>query len=488
MKLNKENYRLKLVTTVLLIVFSVVYLVKASVLLDPDFGWGLRLGEIILKSGFPTGDPFSYTMPNYNYADHEWLLHVIIAFLFPMIGYLGLALIFTALGIATVVIVSNLSSRFKLLQILIVSSVLLTFFGIRPQVITWLFFAALAKYFLNKVWQSRLRFFMPVIFLIWANLHGGFVIGLIVLLFVVLKSKKFSDLAILSVSIAFTLVNPYGIRLWLEIWNSIIDPRIRFFIFEWRPLLFSISSMTLFSLAYYWAFFLHHKKKYGKYETLLFIFLFLSAFSSARNIPLFIIYAGIMVGKDVDNFSELANSGKLIAKRFRVFFTGCFALVLLLVMIQLWGDYQAVRERSEDRHYPRKAVVYLSRHLPKGQIFSSYEWGGYLDWKLPQKKVFIDGRMASWRQNRQELQQDYVFEEYVNLLQLKLPLEKVFAKYSINTVLLPRAWFFDRNDQVTFALSGKFLDELKKNGFKKTYADSTALIFTKKIPLSTEGK
>ena len=122
----------------------------------------------------------------------------------------------------------------------------------------------------------------------------------------------------------------------------------------------------------------------------------------------------------------------------------------------------------ENVYYPPLAIRYLSQHLPKGQIFSSFEWGGYLDWKLPQKRVFIDGRMASWKQKKNKLESEYAFAEQIKLLQLKLNLVKFFNKYDIDTVLLPRVWLDNQADRVTFNTATKFVRELERNNFKKT--------------------
>lgn len=477
---------MKLVNIFLLIIFGLAYFLRAKTFLDVDFGWGIRLGEIILKSGFPKTDPFSYTMSNYMYADHEWLTHVAMAKLYPLVGYTGLAIIFTLIAIGTILImIWNSNARFIPVQILFVCAVLLSYFGIRSQVITWLFFAFLCKCTLNRGWWKKFRFFIPVLFLLWANLHGGFIVGLIVLLLTVLKSRKITDVLIVLVSILATLVTPYGLKLWQEIWLSIIDSHIRFFILEWRPIIFAITSITLLVLAYCWAFILHYRKKYAKHEILLFVLLFVAAFSSARNIPLFVIYALILTQKGIDNFISDVRINKIRLARFNLFYIVFFTLVSFLALIQLWGDYNATKAMSEDRYYPNLAIGYLTNHLPKGQIFSIYEWGGYLDWKLSQKKVFIDGRMASWRQKSSNLESGYILGEYTSLLLSQTSTSKVFEKYKVDTLLLPRSWFEEKSKNYTRNYTFKFIEEIKKNKFEKVYQDNVALIFTKKIHSST---
>ncbi|OGK25294.1 hypothetical protein A3A46_03770 [Candidatus Roizmanbacteria bacterium RIFCSPLOWO2_01_FULL_37_13] len=463
---------------VLLSLSAFIYFLKAKIFLDPDFGWALRLGELILKNGIPKTDPFSYTMPSYPYVDYEWFTHVGMAKLYAFSGYTVLALIFTLLAIITILIcVRNSDARFIPLQILFASATLFSYFGVRSQVITWLFFAVVSKTVLDEVWWKRLKYFMPVLFLLWANMHGGFIAGLIVLFAATIQRRNIKDVVILLFSILITLLNPYGLRLWKEVWISTTDFPIRFYIIEWRPIFFSITAVALISIAYFSAFIVQYRKKYKAYEILIFVLMFMAAFSSSRNIPLFVIYALILMKKGIGSFMlEIGNNRQKLF-RFRLAYAFFFSIVSVLAFLQVKGDYLAAKTRSEDEYYPRQAINYLSRNIPKGQIYSSYEWGGYLDWKFPQKKVFIDGRMASWRQIPNNLEAGYVFGENNSLLLLKLSLPKVFKKYHIDTVLLPRAWLVERKRDTTWEVASKFVKALKKNKFREVYQDQVAIVY-----------
>ena len=134
----------------------------------------------------------------------------------------------------------------------------------------------------------------------------------------------------------------------------------------------------------------------------------------------------------------------------------------------------------------------MKRNLPENQIFSEYGWGGYLIWKLPEKKVFIDGRMPSWRWDFQSNKESsYVMEEYLNVLSGEVNYKDVFQKYNVDTVLLPvekRETFFNQLDKKFKKFLGrfykkkidfKFIDELKKDGWIKVYSDDTVVIYEK---------
>ena len=57
--------------------------------------------------------------------------------------------------------------------------------------------------------------------------------------------------------------------------------------------------------------------------------------------------------------------------------------------------------------YPLGAVKYLHENPIEGNMFNEYNWGGFLIWQYPEKKVFIDGRMPSWKMGDQK-----IFEEF----------------------------------------------------------------------------
>lgn len=459
----------------------ITYFLKAKVFLDPDFGWSLRLGELILKNGIPKTDPFSYTMSSYPYVDYEWLTHIGMAKLYSLAGYNSLVLLFTFIAISSIIIcVLDSDSRFAPLQILFASATLFSYFGVRSQVVSWLFFAILSKTVIDDTWWRRYKYFLPALFLLWANMHGGFIVGLIVLFVAAIQKRNVQDIVIILLTILVTLVNPYGLRLWREVWISTTDLPIRLFIIEWRPIIFSITAVGLLSIAYSLSFIIHYRKKYKFYEILLCVLMLAAAFSSARNIPLFLIFALILMKKGVRSFSLEVSKNRQNLFRFNLVYVFFLVIVSVLVVVQVRKDYLAATTRREEAYYPRQAVSYLANHLPKGQIFSSYEWGGYLDWKLPPKRVFIDGRMASWRQKSSKSESGYVFGEHNSVLLLNVSLPDVFKKYNIDTVLIPRGWVVERKGDSTSKITSKFIKELKKNKFREIYQDQVAIIFYKK--------
>jgi hypothetical protein len=161
-------------------------------------------------------------------------------------------------------------------------------------------------------------------------------------------------------------------------------------------------------------------------------------------------------------------------------------------------------KRLSDYGYPQNAIAYLKTRLPAGQIFSTYDWGGYLIWKLPEKKVFIDGRMPSWR-GRAHIagESDYAFNDYLKLLTGRLSFESTVKKYNITTLLLPNQTYEKQSPLVelienfTDDLGKKFnllflnkklksfsylVTQAKKAGWLEIYKDNTTVIYHDKAP------
>ena len=132
------------------------------------------------------------------------------------------------------------------------------------------------------------------------------------------------------------------------------------------------------------------------------------------------------------------------------------------------------------------AISYLKNNLPHNQVFSVYDWGGYLIWKFPEKKVFIDGRMPSWRWNdNPDSESPWAMKDYLEILEGH-DINKYLERYQIGTVLWPvrnikKTGIYSFLDKKVFGKNTtKFIDYLKDNGWKEIYRDSISVIYQRK--------
>ena len=85
--------------------------------------------------------------------------------------------------------------------------------------------------------------------------------------------------------------------------------------------------------------------------------------------------------------------------------------------------------------YPGQAVEYIQKHgCQGGNIFNSYDFGGYLIWKLPTQKVYIDGRMPDWRDEAGQRYMDRYFKVYRD----KEYQKSQFGQYNIRCALVQK--------------------------------------------------
>lgn len=473
-----------------------LFLFKSYFVLDPDFGWQIRIGELIFKNGIPSTDPFSYTMPSFPYVDHEWFTSVLIYLVHDKLGWVALSILFSLLGLLSILLpFGKKLDKFSILPIVLAGASIFMFVGIRAQVFTWLLFSILIFVFLTPRYYSKFRFLLPPFFIIWANLHGGFVIGLTAFSLYIFtsffKQKKidFKDLALLVSSALLTLVNPYGFGLWREVWSSVSDPYLRQAIAEWKPSyiifyppLILLIVLSIFSMIKY-------RTKFSLFEKMLYIGLFAAGLTSVRNLPLWIIIASPFLAKCFVLFQTEIKKIKYGERRFgKAYLFLLFFGILLSVVFQ--GDireYGGLRERT----YPQNAILYLKKNPSQGQIFSEYGWGGYLIWKYPSKKVFIDGRMPSWRMDKKiPGESSYVFKEYQDLVLGKGNINGAIRKYNIDTFLLPAQLESKRtiSEVIVKRIEDKYIkgknvsleSQLKKGKWVIVYKDKTAVIYRKK--------
>lgn len=479
---------------------SLILLFAASLsFLDPDFGWHLTTGKIILDSGIPETDPFSYTMPSFPYVDHEWLTDVSIASLFPILGTTGLAILFSAMAVLAIFLgLKNAKLSGSALFVLAASSVT-PFMGISPKVISWFLFSFLSFLIFNEKKWRKYWFLLPFLILFWVNVHGSFPVGILSLcVFLVVRTfvqKRFllKESVVFFGSLAATFINPYGAKIWWIVWITISDPDAKFRIAEWQPIYQSAAgvSFPLIFLLVLTALVVYKYRQYlSKERMILVLIFFIASITAVRHIPLLVMTLLPVVSAGLEIYKKRLKS-EVSLKRYGKFCKIVFRVSLVFAFLQiLTFAYRGLFFSSEVSFYPAYGVLYLKNNLPEGEIFSDYNWGGYLVWKLPEKKVFINGIMPSWKREKfPSSESGSAMDEYVEILHGDIDYRDVFEKYGIDTVLLPTVSspgpverFLSKIYSV-LNISGKqdpgtqFIKRLEQDGWKEIYRDNIAIIY-----------
>ncbi len=450
-----------------------------------------------MHRGIPKTDPFSYTMPSYPVVDHEWLTDVVIFKLYPVIQMWGLsALAATLTLLALLISLPQGINKWSVIPLLLSFTVIVFFVGVRPQVETWFFLAVLLKIALNQNLWKKWRFVIPIFFLIWVNLHGGFAIGIVVLFIILIirfwqqKRLNAGDLLVLLSSILTTFLNPYGARIWWEVWMTISDGSIRWSIQEWAPMIFRVDPPYLLLLSLSSLMVWRYRRKFKLIVLVVFIILGLAGISSQRHIPLWLLIVLPVTTLCLQYFYEDIKENLVAVKRFNLIYKIFLAGTIIISASWLFLVIQGSRQWSESKWYPKDAVSFLKNYPPKARIFAPYNWGGYLVWSLPEQKVFIDGRMPTWRWTPPDSNESsWAYKDFNRVLDEEKTFDEVFLKYNINTVIgeapLKKEENVVQNLQIKLdkLLGIKYprplLERLQKAGWKKIYQDSVAVIFQK---------
>lgn len=415
---------------------------------DPDLGWHLRYGQTIIEEHkIPWADTFSHTMAGHRWADSYWLSEVLIFLGYKYLSFLGLSILFSLL--TAVALFLSLAARknwpkdfFRLRTALLAFAgvcLLLPFVGTRPQTLSLFFFALFLFLLKRQQWG-----WLPLLFLLWANLHAGFLLGLLALWLFWLgrtlslwrQPKEGKILATLAASIIATVttfINPYGPFLWQTILKDAASLEIRRGIVEWASpdfhtdlgfffILFALFSTIIIVRAL---------KKLSPAEILLFSVFLLLSFSAIRHIPLFTLITIPLLAKTT---TKLKTPYLPSFYRFWGWLTlfGVSLYTLYTFAAGLYRNDWAPFELKGIGGYPESAVQFLQKNPPAGNVLNAYGWGGYLLWRLPKIKTFIDGRMCGWRQGDKES----LFKKYDRAVSLKPGWQEVLEEYKISWVLL----------------------------------------------------
>ncbi len=399
----------------------VLFFVYAYTMIDFDFGWHLRSGEYFMANGIPATDIFTYTAQQFPWVNHEWLSDIFVAWVYNIGGYGLLAVIYAGLWTISVI---SVSKKVPLYITLVAAIGLLPFLGVRA--LTWsVFFLAVLITILaakNKKWHYTI----PLLMLLWSSMHGSFLIGFAYGAWVLINHWSWKLFTLGLIAFALTFCTPYGYHLYGEVLRTVLDANLSGVVTEWARLAFPITSVIYVLL---WCAILvvvngRRWKQYIRFDTFLLIWSALSV----RMLPIFIIVSLSQMPQLLRKLEEnipMEARGRL-RKAAR---TGGISLVAIAIGLQIF--IWTTKIDGEGVTYPSQAVAYLQKNPCRGSLFNSYDFGGYLIWKLPSQKVYIDGRMPSWRHEGEK----YI-DTYLEVLQNPNVRKDEFNKYSINCVLI----------------------------------------------------
>ena len=496
---------------------------------DPDLGWHLRVGEQIVNTGeIPRHDTFSHTMPGFEWIDHEWLVDAWLWRMQDLNLWWLVTAVFATLAFLPFLIWIIRAQRLSWLWIILLGALsAMPFIGIRPQMISFFLFFIVFEMFSAlgaKHWRWAV---LPVIFFIWANLHGGFITGLILFASFLIAQRipqallnwklwKFNfhrlasnsitmpraqyNMALISfiASILATLINPYGWKLYDEIFTAITSPYVMKYILEWLSIASSGNIFILVFLALFLALFINYWRQYPIAVLLPTALFFMMGVKSMRNFPLFLIVALPFIFSATEILRRDAiKSQELAPISARIWLALRLVIITLFIIPIAHTGYSMWHKKGENGRYPEKAVSFMEQKIKSGEwdnptILNDYAQGGYLIWRLPEVKVFIDGRMPHW----QDKDGNSAMKDYIAIIRSDDMEEKknILKKRGVNTIIATNKFEKEVNKnqllknngaaRIIKRINGFFYgesntnlkEELIKDGWDVTYEDRAAII------------
>jgi hypothetical protein len=392
---------------------------------DGDVGRHLRVGHDILASGRIAGiDVYSHTMRGQPFVPYEWLSEVAAALADRAAGLAGVATLsavlfalatWLAYRLARLAGGGPLLAGFAAALAMVLQAIHLL---PRPHLFTTLlavsFLYALEKS--RRAQATRILAILPIGMCLWANLHGGFLVGFILLAVYLVdawrpgspSARMRRPLLIVTVAcIAASLLTPVGLSLWAHTTgylgiDFLVDRTNEYQSPDFHAaygrtfLAILILGIALLATGRASAYFV---------ETTLFVGWLAAALHSGRNIPLFGVLAvpwyaawirrALATGQARDEIGItqrlLATDTRLVdtERRLRPIGVGILMASLLLA-IALFAN--PARYRFQSSFFPVAALQTVPEGGPRPDVFNDMAWGGYLLYERPDIPVFMDGQ------------------------------------------------------------------------------------------------
>ncbi|MDH7480693.1 MAG: hypothetical protein QHH26_01795 [Armatimonadota bacterium] len=469
----------------LLVLLAAIFAINFGRQLSGDVYSHLKTGEwIATHRSFPWPDPFSYTATK-QWIFHEWAFQVFAWFVsrisFEFLTWLCFGLVAGALVLVFFTARSQASIPAAFLVSVLTAGVSADMVDVRPNVAGILAFAVLVWGVENGARSGKgLPYWLPLLFLVWANLHGSFISGLLLLgvecvaaFYTAFREKnKKIDYSIPLRNLAVTfgcgvavLVNPNGLSLYAYPFKTVGHGEMTSIIAEWMPPDFrSLFGAFLCVLILVLIFAISQSSKPLRPRTLAMIVVFLSASLMAKRIgPLFAIAVAPALASLITPLLS-----RLLENRWRAWVIGILVIAAVsggvAYRISDIDGMDVFTYVTSSDVFPAAACDFILKERPPGPMFNELNYGSYLIWRLwPKYKVFID--------NRDDIFYEGAFEDFVRVAMVggNSVWRKIFDKYGVNLVII-----------MPDTLLADVLTEAPD--WQRIYQDDKAVIFVRRVP------
>ncbi|HVE14782.1 MAG TPA: hypothetical protein VNI01_15410 [Elusimicrobiota bacterium] len=464
--------------------FAAALFLRGNVI-EPDLWGHLQFGLQVLRGhGLPRVDLYSWTAAGAPWVDHEWLTQILFASLHLLGGNLGLVLFKAAFFVPFALVyrrlLADVAPNSQALAVVFCLGLAgaAELFGFRPQIVTYLFLVLELRALEDLLARSNRRAYaLPLLFAAWANMHGGFVIGLLVLALyagaqalagvrdAAARARGARLALLLAACAAATFLNPYGLGLWSSVLTSMRNPHTYRFLAEWQPFSARLSSpllaLGLVYLILACGVLYAHGARMRPVDIGLLAGGAALLLAARRNVPI----AWILGGAPLAAQESLLSAGLAAASRTlgRRGVRGALGILSLLCAAGLWPLRGRLRLRYPASGFPAGAVAFIQDNQLQGNLWNPFNDGQYLIYHLQDRLVRVS----------MDFRYDAVYPEAAYMRNFlfylgQLGPREAFAGETPDFVLLKRGDVFTR--------------PLLDGGWKLLYSDASYALLGREAP------
>jgi hypothetical protein len=394
--------------------------------LDLDIWWHLKVGEwIVAHHAFPHVGILSRTAADRPWSAYSWGYEVLLSRVYAWFGLVGFGIFGTLLTVAVAYavyrMIRQISGRFWVACILAAISCSGFLFTImpRPVFLTMVFYAVMLALLMTSQRTGRIEilYWLPLVFLVWANCHIQFVYGIFVVgLFAgvhllqqlgarfgfkpefVLPSRPPSGkvLLVFVACLVATCIGPYSYHLYVTAFNYAGSRFPYTFVREFGALSFRAFSNYVELLLAGAAFFsLGRKKQVNLFNLALLTVTTVVAFRTMRDSWFLCVAAAACIADSWNHESAIEDKRSTRERRETLMENGglavALAFMIFLIARNTHFDMQGLDEAISSE-FPVKAVNFLRQNPQRPPLYNTFDWGGFLTWYMPDYPVAIDGR------------------------------------------------------------------------------------------------
>jgi len=446
----------------LLLLFTMAAWIESAhltALADPDVWWHLSTGNWILQNhAVPHYGLFSQ-YSNLPWTDSSWLFDVLVAGVRKLMGLRALPVLLMAFKVAIAVATFVLARGSRLnfwpaVFLAAAAQYVVPGLPLGPAVCSIVLFAIELTLLLGarRTGNVRLLFWLPLLFLLWANLDAGFMFGLAVLLLCTavwfgeeigrrsgadastrqeLPVQPATAAMVFAGSFIAAFVTPYFYHSYAaaaaELWLLVPYVQNLHAISFRRP-----QDYVLLLLAMAAFLSLGRRRSRDTFQIILMLACLALAFTRQRDIWLLALASVAVIADALAIGSTLAETNGTQLWHWTKLATAGLAVVVFLGAV--FGRIPSSRETLLSKvaeTFPVRAADYIrANHLPP-PIFNAYDWGGFLTWYLPEYPVSIDSRTA--------LYGDEIDSRHFKVTTAEIPLDADPSFANARTILLSKA-------------------------------------------------